>query len=362
MKSPLPVSLIVVAVAVAAAETVRAQIPSQLIQRGGSIAKGVMDAPVNEQEEQQIGADVSARLREKYGVVQDAAVHKYVTLVGRTLAGGSARPALKWTFIVLDTDGINAFAAPGGYVHITRGALALIKSEGELADVLAHEIAHVTEKHTIDAIRNSKIAGIVADNVTRSQFIQELGKKAYDNVLENKYDRKQEIGADRVGVSLANGAGYAPTGLGAFLTRLAERNAGLKEPSGIFASHPDTQARLAELTKVIARDKLTATAQVAARYAKSITYKPVPIAQVAQVAPPPAEAPKKEEPKKGGSGTFGIQGLPGLGGQKSSDGTIAAAGARGVNPDRDAKGGPNKALVVVNVTAAELAEFKKGIQ
>ena len=88
-------------------------------------------------------------MRARYGVVQDAAVHRYVTLVGTLLAKTSTRPNLPFKFIVLDTDGVNAFAAPGGFIHITRGALALMASEAELAGVLAHEIIHVTEKHTI---------------------------------------------------------------------------------------------------------------------------------------------------------------------------------------------------------------------
>lgn len=361
MKHKLAVPLALAAIALGV--PLRAQTLPPIAQRGLSIAKSAADAVITDEEEAKIGADVSAKLREKYGVVQDTAVHKYVSLVGTTLAHASSRPALHWTFIVLDTDGINAFAAPGGYVHITRGALALIKNEGELADVLAHEISHVTEKHTVKAIQNAKWVGVGLENVTRNDMLQFWANKAYENLLENRYDRKQEMDADKTGVALANKNGWAPTGLSAFLTRLAERNAGLKEPSGIFASHPETDARLKGLTQVIATDKLTATAIVEARYAKAISYKLVPINQIAQVAPPSTTPePKKDDPKKGGTGTFGIKGLPSLGQQKSNDGTIAAAGARGVNPDRDAKGGPNKALVVINVTAAELAEFKKGIQ
>lgn len=339
----------------------RAQSVDQIIRGAQTTLKAWQSAEVTDAEEQQIGADVSAKLREKYGVVQDSAVHKYVSLVGQLLAQASSRPTLRWTFIVLDTDGVNAFASPGGYVHITRGALALIKNESELADVLAHEISHVTKKHTIKTIRNSKFEGAMASAATRSDFLKALADKVYQMALENPYDRGQEMDADQTGVALANSVGYTPTGLGQFLTSLAERNAGLKEKSGVFASHPETQARLAELTKVIAKLKLTAAAVVQPRYAKSITYKPIPVSQVAQVAPPAPEPAKKEEPKKGGTGTFGIKGLPGLGQQKPSDSTIAASGARGVNPDRDAKGGPNKAVVVVTVTAAELAEFKKGI-
>jgi predicted Zn-dependent protease len=113
------------------------------------------------------------------------------------LAQASTRPTLRWTFIVLDTDGVNAFAAPGGYVHITRGALALIKNEGELADVLAHEISHVTKEHTLTAIKNSKLEGTLASALTRDEFLKALGGKLYEMALENPYDRKQEMDATR---------------------------------------------------------------------------------------------------------------------------------------------------------------------
>ena len=80
-----------------------------------------------------------------------------MTLVGTVLAQASTRPDLNWEFIVLDTDGVNAFASPGGLVHITSGALGLIKSEAELAGVLGHEIAHITKKHTSTRIQKNKL-------------------------------------------------------------------------------------------------------------------------------------------------------------------------------------------------------------
>ena len=89
-------------------------------------ANDVRELRMTDAEEQQLGLNVSERIRTRYGVVQDANVHRYVSLVGTAMAVGSSRPTLPWTFIVLDTDGVNAFAAPVGYVHITRGALALI--------------------------------------------------------------------------------------------------------------------------------------------------------------------------------------------------------------------------------------------
>lgn len=313
------------------------------------------------EEEKQLGSDISAKLREKYGVVQDKAVHKYVALLGTALAGNSSRPNASWTFVVLDTDGINAFAAPGGFVHITRGALALMQNEAELAGVLGHEISHVTLKHTINAIQKSKLVGAAA-SATRQAFLQEAANRGYEILLENNFDRGDEMAADKSGVVIASKTGYAPAGLGAFLARLADRNKDLKDRSGIFASHPETDARLTGLKKVISDEHLATTAMVAARYTASITFKPVPVGQVAQVAPPTpgASAPAPEQ-KSSGSGKLGVSGLTSIGKDKSSGSTVASAGSRGVNPDRDAKGGPNKALVVVTVTAAEVNDFRKGI-
>lgn len=321
----------------------------------GQAAKAVDDLTFTEAEETQLGSEISTKLRDKYGVVQDKAVHKYVTLVGTVLAQASSRPNLKWTFVVLDTDGINAFAAPGGFVHITRGALALIENEAELADVLGHEITHVTAKHTLNAITKSKAISAGAQ-ATRSQMLSQAADRGYEILLENNFNRGDEMEADKVGVTLANTAGYAPTGLGAFLTRLSERNRNLKDRSGLFASHPETQARLDGLKKVIASGNLKAGATVAARYAQSISYQPAALVgsgESTTVAAAPA--------KPSGSGKLGLGGLAGLGREKSNDQTVSSAGSRGVNPDRDAKGGPVKTLVAVSVTAAEVTQFKAGI-
>src|SRR5215471_2085320 len=132
----------------------------------GKIKKGVDTAAkakndvdemhISDKEERQLGENVSERLRMRFGVVQDRELTKYVTLVGTVVAQQSSRPALDWNFIVLDTDGVNAYATPGGFVHITRGLLGLIKNEAELAGVLGHEITHIANKHTVHAIEKSK--------------------------------------------------------------------------------------------------------------------------------------------------------------------------------------------------------------
>jgi predicted Zn-dependent protease len=346
----------------------RAQLPGRI---GSQIGKAksdldkarsaVQDLKFTAEEERQIGADVSARLRDRYGVVQDEAIHKYVTLVGSVVAAGSTQPDLGWTFIVLDTDGVNAFAAPGGFVHVTRGALALIRNEAELADVLGHEITHVTARHTIRAIQKGKVEGALANAATRGQFLQEVSTRLYAVTLENSFDRGDEMEADSGGVALADRAGYSPAGLGAFLSRLAERNKGLSDRSGMFASHPETQARLDGLAKVIKSQRLTGAAMVEARYLASVSYAAVAVTDVAQAGSTAAAAKPAAAAPAGGRGTFGLGGMSALGGEKGSNSTIASAGSRGVNPDRDAKGGPNKALVVVTVTAEEVVAFRAGI-
>lgn len=333
----------------------------------GSIGKAIgkaeqarQDLTFSDAEEQQLGADISVKLRDKYGVVQDRAVHKYVALVGNLLAQSSSRPRLSWTFVVLDTDGVNAFAAPGGVIHITKGALALIQNEAELASVLAHEIGHVTEKHTINAIKKSKAVEIGAQ-ASRRDVLAEFADRAYAAVLENSFDRGDETDADKVGVTLANRAGYAPQGLASFLTRLADRNKGLQERSGMFASHPEAKVRLDALTRTITSGKLTALALVAPRYGQTITFKPVAVNAIGQVAPPPTAAAAPASTSKPRSGGLGLGGLSALGRDRSSSDTVSSAGSRGVNPDRDARGGPVKTLIAVTVSAAEIAEFRKGI-
>lgn len=332
-------------------------------------AQQVRDIQMTDEEEQKLGEAVSEKIRARYGVVQDPAIHKYVTLVGRVLAQSSTRPGLPWRFIVLDTDGVNALAAPGGLIHITRGALSLMKSEAELADVLGHEIIHVTEKHTIKAIQKGKMVQIGADEAVGSSAVfSKLVDKATDVVMAG-FGRDEELEADKKGIVLANGVGYAPGHLAVFLTTLTDRNKGSQEKQGLFASHPEMKERLDKLAKTIKDGKLAGTATVEARYAKHVTYKPVPIAEIATVEKGSAglagggssteTAKKEEEPKK--KRGFGIGKLlaPSGGGEKASAETTGSSAARGVDTERNAKGGTNPKIVPVTVTAGDLAAFKK---
>ena len=344
-------------------------------------ADNLRELVITEADERKIGEMVSALVIADYGVFQDKAVTKYVTLLGTVLAKESKRPDLKWEFIVLDTDGINAFAAPGGLVHITRGALGLIKSEAELAGVLAHEISHVAKRHTANSIEKNKRIGMATDIAAGSNaYFDFLADAVYDNIVEKGFDLADESDADQEGVRLANKVGYNPSGLNTFLTKLMERNSGAKPArNGLFASHPETQGRIKKLDEQIKKEKLTGTGIVQARYASTIRFDAKPLSEVATVArgtrgvassgaePKPGEKPpeekpeeKKEEPKKRG---FGLGSLKlSSGNQAESTQASASAGGRAVGPDRGAAGGPNKSkLALPAITPAELEAFKKGI-
>jgi Putative Zn-dependent protease, contains TPR repeats len=367
--------------------------PSHAAGRAGGQIGGIVkraqqfhDLQITDEDEQKIGAAVSERIRERYGVVQDPAIHKYVTLVGSALAQHSERPQIAWKFIVLDTDGVNALAAPGGYVHITRGALSLMHNEAELASVLGHEIIHVTEKHTIRAIQKGKAIQMGADETMASPGIfNKIVDKATEAVMAG-FGRSEELEADEKGIVVASKTGYDPKGLGAFLSTLAERNKSSSGKNGLFASHPEMDERLKKLDKTIADQKLAGSAVLEARLHENVTYKPVPLASVTTVEKGAAglagDSGKKAE---GGEGSkesagnkdgdqsksadagkkkkgFGLSKLMGGGGgsteQKSAE-TMGSQAGRGVDVERDAKGGSNPAMVTVKVTPAEITAFKK---
>jgi predicted Zn-dependent protease len=326
-------------------------------------ADQLRDLVITEDEEIKLGANVSDRVRERYGVVQDPAVHRYVTLVGSLLVRKSTRPRLPFTFIVLDTDGVNAFAAPGGFIHITRGALGLMSSESELAGVLAHEISHVTEKHTISAIQKNKLIQIGADeSITKNP---ELWGKLVDvtsDLVMAGFGRGEEMESDRDGLAMADAAGYAPEGLGRFLERLAERNKNTSGKQGLFASHPEMKERLATLDREIKARKYASTAVLADRYKANIPYTATPVAEIATVEAGAAglagsAAKPADEPKKKG---FGLSTLikPG-GSEKKSAEVTGSAASRGVDTERGARGGPVKTMVKVKVSPAELEAFRK---
>jgi len=348
------------------------------IGKGLAVAKKANDAIYTEAEKQQLGAEVSGNIRKKFGVVQDPAVHRYVTLVGAVLARVSKKPDYSWRFIVLDTDAVNAFAAPGGYVHITKGCLALIANESELAGVLGHELTHVVEDHTIKALSKAGFVDTAASASGKGGEITAGLVNQVTSIALQGFGRGEELESDHDGLSLAAKAGYQPDGLRTFLQRLTDRNKNSSEKRGLFASHPAMQERLDKLASQEKKEKAS-TVTLEARFKQFISYKPVPQSQIATVtagasglASGSSSSAKKaddkdakkdggkddEKPKKKGFGLGGLASSLG-GGEKKSGQTVASGGARGLDPEVDAKGGPNPAVVSVSVSKSDVDAFRK---
>jgi beta-barrel assembly-enhancing protease len=380
MRRTLTLTALAVASALAVAPTPASAQFMDKLGKGAKLAQKANDLVFTEAEEIELGQKVSDEMRKRFGVVQDPAVHRYVTLVGAVLVTNSTRPNLPWTFIVLDTDAVNAFAAPGGFVHVTKGALAMMQNEAELAGVLGHELIHVTEKHTIGELKKTAAAGIAMDASGKGgSKITEAVVKNMQEALFAGFGRKEEMESDTKGLALANKAGYAPGGLAGFLQKLADRNKNSTEKQGLFSSHPETTERIKKLGDLA--EKMTSTATLEARYKKFISYKPVPLAQIAAVSegaaglaggsngggkkaeatPAKKEEGKQaeaEQPKKKGFGLSRLGANFG-GGDKKESQVAASQGSKGVDREIPLKGGDNPTLVVVKVTASDLEAFKK---
>lgn len=205
-------------------------------------------------EELRIGRQLAGNLLGAVPLVKDAKLQRYVNEVGRWVASQGERPELKWYFGVLDSEDVNAFALPGGYVFVTRGLVGLLSSEAELAGVLGHEIGHVLLQHHLKVLKQSQMVG-VASGVLGSQVgggrleaaaIQQLLGKGAEAVARG-LDKSAEFEADRVGVVLATRAGYSPYGLPMALQKIAQRNPREASVALLFKTHPLPQERLLRL-------------------------------------------------------------------------------------------------------------------
>lgn len=207
---------------------------------------------VDEKGEAEIGSASAAQLLGAAPLVQNEKLQGYVNQVGLWLAMQTERPDLPWRFGVMDSDSVNAFAAPGGYVFITRGLLLRMRNEAELAGVLAHEIAHVLKRHHLVAIQKNAKTGLAADLMSMavdnsSSQYGEWKKKALSASTElyaRGLDKGDEFEADRLGVVIAARAGYDPYGLPSVLQALDGINPQDSNLALMFKTHPSSRQRL----------------------------------------------------------------------------------------------------------------------
>jgi predicted Zn-dependent protease len=255
----------------AALRPCRAQNPLDRLRRAAQSVTQVARTllPISTPKEIEIGRGVAATIAGRYRVVDDTALARYVNLVGLAVAGEDPRPDIAYRFAVLETPTVNAFAAPGGYIFITRGALDLIENEAELAGVLGHEVGHVNRRHVIEAIRKSDTMRAVRDQVDVSGAVLDQVVGAGSNVLFTGLSRGDELEADSLGFEYAASAGYDPNGLASFIARL-DRHAGEGPVAELFATHPHSDERLALLTRIAERDSWTAGPTLEDRYRAAV--------------------------------------------------------------------------------------------
>ena len=207
--------------------------------------------PIGPAKEREIGFGIAATVAGRYRLVDDPALNEYVSLVGAAVAEQSIRGGeVEFHFGVLDTDDVNAFAAPGGYILITRGALALMESEAELAGVLAHEVAHVDEKHVLNDIRQQGVMSTATEEAQLSGALLDAISGAGASLLFGGLSREAEEEADSLGLLYASAVGYRPDGMAQFLEHLAAEIAEQQAAGaggGWTSSHRAPQERIAAI-------------------------------------------------------------------------------------------------------------------
>ncbi|MCP5366603.1 MAG: M48 family metalloprotease [Hyphomicrobiales bacterium] len=205
----------------------------------------------------QLGRREYPKLVESFGgAYEDRRLQSRLDAIGRALARGTEYPDLPYTFTVLNTPIVNAMALPGGYIGVTRGLLALASNEAELAGVMAHEMGHVTARHTAERQGRGMLAqlGILALGVaTGSRAVAGLAAQGATAYLQS-YSRDQELEADSLGVRYMGRAGYDPEAMATFLATLREQSilesrarglpAGQVDEFNMMASHPRTADRV----------------------------------------------------------------------------------------------------------------------
>ncbi len=218
---------------------------------GEQLLQALLAGKTSQAEEVQIGRRIAGNLLGAAPLVADETLQRYVNRVGRWVALQGERPDLAWHFGVIDSEDINAFAAPGGYVFITKGLYRRLNDEAELAGVLGHEIAHVQRKHHLKLLRQTQViaalGGLLGSKVKdEEQLVQNLiGNGA--EIAARSLDREAEHEADRMGLVLAARAGYDAYGLPAVLAEIGHVGRSDKRVSLLYKTHPLPAERLTRL-------------------------------------------------------------------------------------------------------------------
>jgi beta-barrel assembly-enhancing protease len=213
---------------------------------------------ISQQEEVQIGQQNAAQINAQLPMLNDATINAYVNSLGRTIAQRTSRADLDWHFSVVNSEVINAFALPGGYIYVNRGVLTNASNESELAGVLAHEIEHVVRRHSVKQMEQAQGANVgvglacaltrVCENTAAQAAIQVGGTAVFA-----RFSRADEVQADEGGFNNVINAGINPRGMLTFFQKLMaeEQQNGGGNASAWFSDHPGTQDRIADIQRML---------------------------------------------------------------------------------------------------------------
>jgi predicted Zn-dependent protease len=246
------------------AADVRAQfprIPDRLGRIGDAAKKGkdtTDSAQVTTEQEVAIGREVAAKMVAYFKVYESPKLAAYVRKVGEAVAMQSERQDVSCHFELLDTPVVNAFAAPGGFIFVTRGLLENISTEAELAGVLAHEVGHVAGRHVVRALQRGKLlqSGVKEARayMPGSQYLENMAGLVLERMIDRGLDPGDEYDADQRGLLYAYNAGYRPDGLGMFLETFEKiRSQSEATSSWLARTHPPAQERIQRMAESIVK-------------------------------------------------------------------------------------------------------------
>jgi predicted Zn-dependent protease len=229
-------------------DKLKEQLPDQVKERVSNVVDAL--GKTSQNDEIAIGRQIAGNLLGAAPLVNDAGLQQYVNRVGRWVTNQSERADLPWHFGVIESNDVNAFAAPGGYIFVTRGLYALLQNEAELAGVLAHEVGHVISKHHLKILQKSRLLDMgsqaLAKQVSNNDKVQKLiGSGA--EITARSLDKDAEFEADRIAVVLTARAGYDAFGLPSVLQQIGHYAADDSNVALLFKTHPYPDARLQKL-------------------------------------------------------------------------------------------------------------------
>ncbi len=205
----------------------------------GNLFRYVQVSTISDQEEVQLGQQINQMiLRQQYRLYDNARIQNYVDQLGQQLVEASDSRDIPYTFQVVLSDEINAFAIPGGFVYVTTGLLQAVDNDAELASVLAHEIAHINERHSVEALRRTVLAQGIAE--TAGLEMNTLAQIGYELAVSLPRSRENEYEADALGIEILQAAGYPPEAFIRFLESLMDSGS---QPQ-FLQTHPTSANRI----------------------------------------------------------------------------------------------------------------------